>query len=219
MSSTPARHEGRPMSSGESVTQWIDRLKGGDRACIERLLKHYFGQLVRQTRRWLRHAPRQAADEEDVALSAFDSVCRRAEQGRFPRLCDRNDLWQLLVVIAFRKTCNQIKHEKRRQPPGRRVVHASALAAGPDEDEGALFADLIGRGPGPALAAQTVEECRRLLAGLGDEELRQVALWKLEGYSNQEIAPRMDDGKGRSEATVRRKLDLIRKRWEEEVRP
>ena len=207
------------MTAGESVTCWIDRLKGGDREAAQRLWERYFGRLVLETRRWLRHTPRQAADEEDVALSAFDSVCRRAAQGRFPRLLDRDDLWQLLVVIAFRKTCNQIKHEARRRPPGRRVVHASALAAGPGGDEGALFADLIGRGPSPALAAQTAEECRRLLAGLGDEELRRVALWKLEGYTTEEIAPRMDDGKGRSEATVRRKLDLIRRRWEEEVTP
>ena len=207
------------MTAGESVTCWIDRLKGGDREAAQRLWERYFGRLVLETRRWLRHTPRQAADEEDVALSAFDSVCRRAAQGRFPRLFDRDDLWQLLVVIAFRKTYNQIKHERRRQPPGRRVIHTSALAAGPGGDEGALFADLIGRGPNPALAAQTAEECRRLLAGLGSEELRQVALWKLEGYTAEEIAPRMDDGKGRSEATVRRKLDLIRRRWEEEVTP
>jgi DNA-directed RNA polymerase specialized sigma24 family protein len=207
------------MTAGASVTQLIDRLKEGDREAAQRLWERYFGRLVLETRRWLRHTPRQAADEEDVALSAFDSVCRRAAQGRFPRLFDRNDLWQLLVVIAFRKTCNQIKHERARRPPGRRVVHASALAAGPGGDEGALFADLIGRGPSPALAAQTAEECRRLLAELGDDELRQVALWKLEGYTTEEIAPRMDDGEGRSEATVRRKLDLIRLRWQKEVSP
>ena len=34
------------------------------------------------------------ADEEDVALSAFDSLCRGAVEGRFPRLDDRNDLWR-----------------------------------------------------------------------------------------------------------------------------
>ena len=211
MSSTPARHEGRPMSSGESVTQWIDRLKGGDRACIERLLKRYFGQLVRQTRRWLRHTPRQAADAEDIALNAFESVCRRAEQGRFPRLCDRNDLWQLLVVIAFRKTCNQIKHEVVRQPPNGHVINASALAG----DEGALFADMISREPSPEMVAQSAEECRRLLAELGDEQLRQVALWKLEGYTNDEIAPKL----GRKRCAVERKLNKIRLRWEKEVNP
>ena len=205
------------MTAGESVTQLIDRLKAGDRGAVQRLWERYFGCLVLETRRWLRHTPRQAADEEDVALSAFDSVCRRAAQGRFPRLFDRNDLWQLLVVIAFRKTCNQIKHERARRPPNGHVINASALAAGPGGDEGALFADLIGRGPGPALAAQTAEECRRLLAELGSEELRQVALWKLEGYTNEEIAPRMNGGEGRSLATVERKLKEIRLRWEKEV--
>jgi DNA-directed RNA polymerase specialized sigma24 family protein len=203
------------MSSGESVTQWIDRLKGGDRACIERLWERYFEKLVRQTRRWLRHAPRQAADEEDIALNAFDSVCRRAEQGRFPRLFDRNDLWQLLVVIAFRKTCNQIIHEARCQPRNGRVIHASALAAGPDGDERALFVDMISREPNPAMVVQSAEECRRLLAELGDETLRQVALWKLEGYTNEEIAPRL----GRKRCAVERKLKKIRKRWEKEVNP
>ena len=211
MSSTPARHEGRPMSSGESVTQWIDRLKGGDRACIERLWERYFEKLVRQTRRWLRHTPRQAADAEDIALNAFDSVCRRAEQGRFPCLFDRNDLWQLLVVIAFRKTCNQIKHERARQPPNGHVINASALAG----DEGALFEDMISRGPSPAMVAQSAEECRRLLDGLGDETLRRVALWKLEGYTNGEIAPML----GRKRAAVDRKLNKIRLRWKKEVGP
>jgi RNA polymerase sigma factor (sigma-70 family) len=203
------------MPSGASVTQWIDRLKAGDRQAAQRLWERYFEQLVRQTRRWLRHAPRQAADEEDVALSAFDSVCRRAEQGRFPRLFDRKDLWQLLAVIAYRKTCNQIKHEIRRQPPGRRVYPFSELAACADGAEGELFAEMISREPGPEMAAQTAEECRRLLDGLGDETLRRVALWKLEGYTTEEIAPLL----GRKRATVERKLHKIRLRWEKEVGP
>jgi hypothetical protein len=46
-----------------------------------------------------------------------------------------------------------------------------------------------------------------------------VALWKLEGYTDAEIAPQMDGGKGRSRATVERKLKEIRLRWEKEVHP
>jgi DNA-directed RNA polymerase specialized sigma24 family protein len=201
------------MTSGESVTQWIDRLKGGDREVVQCLLERYFKKLVRQTRRWLRDTPRQAADEEDVALKAFNSVCLRAEQGRIPRLFDRNDLWQILVVIAFRKTCNQIIHEARRQPRNGRVIHASALVAGPDGDERALFADMISREPSPAMVAQSAEECRRLLAELGDATLRQVALWKLEGYTNEQIAPKL----GRKRCAVERKLNKIRLRWEKEA--
>ena len=208
------------MTAGESVTQWIDQLKGGDRAAAQRLWERYYGRLVREARRWLKRAPAgPAADEDDVAQGAFASFCRRAAEGRFPRLYDRNDLWQLLVVIAVRKTCNQIKHERVRQPRNGRVVHVSALAAGPNGDEGALFAEMISREPSPEMVAQSAEECRRLLAELGDETLRQVALWKLEGYTNEEIAPRMNDGQGRSLATVELKLKMIRKRWEKEVIP
>jgi DNA-directed RNA polymerase specialized sigma24 family protein len=199
------------MTSGESVTQWIDRLKGGDREVVERLLKRYFEQLVRKTHGWLRHTPHQATDAEDIALNAFDSVCRRAEQGRFPHFFDRNDLWQMLLLIAYRKTCNQIKYEIARQPEGRRVIHASARAG----DEGALFADMISREPSPEMVAQSAEECRRLLAELGDETLRKVAQWKLEGYTNEEIAPKL----GRKLSTVERKLKKIRLRWEKEVYP
>jgi DNA-directed RNA polymerase specialized sigma24 family protein len=205
------------MSADESVTCWIDRLKAGDRQAAQPLWERYYGRLAREARRWLKRAPAApAADEEDIALGAFASFCRRAEEGRFPRLLDRNDLWQLLLVIAYRKACDQIKHEGRRQPRQGRAVHASALAAGPG-DEAGLFADMIGQEPGPAMVAQTAEECRRLLAELGGEELRQVALWKLEGYTNEEIAPRMNGGEGRSLATVERKLKEIRLRWEKEV--
>jgi DNA-directed RNA polymerase specialized sigma24 family protein len=206
------------MSAGESVTCWIDRLKAGDREAAQPLWERYYGRLVGEARRWLKRAPAApAADEEDVALGAFASFCRRAVEGRFPRLSDRNELWQLLLVIAYRKACDQIKHEGRRQPRQGRAVHASALAAGPDGDESSLFADMLGQEPGPAMVAQTAEECRRLLAELGSEELRQVALWKLEGYTNEEIAPRMNGGEGRSLATVERKLKEIRLRWEKEV--
>jgi DNA-directed RNA polymerase specialized sigma24 family protein len=207
------------MAAGESVTQWIDQLKGGDREVVQRLFERYYERLVREARRWLRGAPTASVGGEDVALSAFDSFCRRAAQGRFPRLSDRNDLWQILLVIAFRKSCNEVKREQRRQPRNGKVIHASALAAGPGGDEGAMFKDMLGRGPSPEMAALTAEECRRLLVELGSDELRQVALWKLEGYTNKEIGKMMDGGKGRSVATVERKLDLIRKRWEKEVRP
>jgi hypothetical protein len=88
------------MSTVSSVTQWVNRLQAGDRAAAQKLWEGYFQRLVRLARQKLRGTPRRARDEEDVALSAFDSFCRGAEAGRFPRLGDRADLWQLLVVIT-----------------------------------------------------------------------------------------------------------------------
>jgi len=48
---------------------------------------------------------------------------------------------------------------------------------------------------------------------LGDATLRDIALWKMEGYSNAEIAVKI----GRVEKTVERKLGIIRDKWEGEV--
>jgi hypothetical protein len=89
-----------------SVSLWIDRLKGGAGEAAQPLWERYFAHLVALARAKLRGAPRQAADEEDVALSAFDSFCRGVEQGRFPRLDDRDDLWQLLMLLTARKAIN-----------------------------------------------------------------------------------------------------------------
>lgn len=201
------------MPSGESVTYWIHQLKEGDRAAVEKLWEGYFSRLVRQAQHWLRRTPVKVVDAEDIALSAFNSFCLRAEQGRFPKLFDRGDLWQLLVVVAFRKMCNEVKREGRRQPRNGRVYPISA----DDDDLGAIFSCLIDRDPDPALAFQVAESCRRLLEMLPTRELRDIAVWKLEGYTNEEIAAKMKEGEGRAESTVERKLARIRKIWAKEI--
>ncbi|HEY7154948.1 MAG TPA: ECF-type sigma factor [Gemmataceae bacterium] len=204
------------MSPGESVTQWIYQLKEGDRAAVQKLWEDYFPRLVRQAQLWLRRTSVKVVDAEDIALSAFKSFCLRAEQGCFPKLFDRGDLWQLLVVIAFRKACNQVKHEARRQPLNGRVQHASALSAANGEDAGTIFTRLISSEPDPKFAAQTAEEYRRLLARLDDEQLRHIAEMKMAGYTNAEIGQRLKPP--RAVVTIERKLARIRRIWEEEVR-
>ncbi|HKI35430.1 MAG TPA: ECF-type sigma factor, partial [Gemmataceae bacterium] len=77
-------------SADGSVTRWLGDLQAGDRAAAQQLWKRFFGRLVGLARKRLQGARRRAADEEDVALSAFDSFCRSAEQGRFPELADRD---------------------------------------------------------------------------------------------------------------------------------
>lgn len=199
------------MSAIGSVTYWLQHLHTGDSEAFQKLWEEYFERLVGLARKKLRGTPGRAADEEDVALSAFDSFFRGARDGRFPQLLDRDDLWQLLVVIAGRKAANLRKYEHRLKRGGGKVRIASDLPADAAED-GPAFAALIGREPDPAFAVQVAEACRRLLASLGDDELRGVAVWKMEGYTNEEIAGKMS----RSALTVTRKLRLIRSIWEKE---
>src|SRR5262249_27742204 len=155
------------------------------------LWERYFRRLVGLARERLRGLPRAAADEEDVALSAFDSFCRAAEAGRFPRLDDRDDLWQLLVLIAARKACDLAQREGRDRRDWRR--------ARPLDDAAAVEPSSPERGP--ALAAQAAEELGRLLGLLPDEPMRAIALRKLEGHGNAEIAGLL----GCSLATVERR--------------
>jgi DNA-directed RNA polymerase specialized sigma24 family protein len=187
-----------------SVTFWLGRLKAGDPAATQKLWEGYFQRLVRLARGRLQAAPRRAADEEDVALSAFDSFCRGVEEGRFPRLSDRDDLWQLLVLLTARKASNLVRLERRQRRGGGKVRNASAVGT----DEPALDS-LIGREPDPEFAVQVAEECRRLLERLEDSTLQAIAVWKMEGHTNEEIAGKL----GRAVGTVERKLQLIRKIW------
>ena len=91
------------MSSDGSITRLVNQFQVGDRVVAQQLWERYFHRLVGLARQKLGGLPPGAADEEDVALSAFASFCRAAEQGRFPRLNDRDDLWQVLVMVTTRK--------------------------------------------------------------------------------------------------------------------
>jgi DNA-directed RNA polymerase specialized sigma24 family protein len=193
-----------------SVSHWLGLLQGGDAAAAQPLWERYFQRLVGLARRKLQGAARQVADEEDVALSAFDSFCRSAQGGRFPQLGDRDDLWRLLVLLTARKA-SHLRRDQGRQKRGGGVQQGEA----PGGTEAAALEEVLGREPSPQFAAEVAEECRRLLAGLGDPDLEAVALWKMEGYENAEIAAKL----GCAPRTVERRLQLIRQLWEKEMPP
>lgn len=187
------------MESSDSVSGWIRGLKAGDHAAAQELWNRYFGRLVGLARKLLQATPKAVADEEDVALSAFKSLCLGAERGQFDQLADRTNLWQLLAVITARKA-----YKRKAARTGRAL---------PVED--VSFEDLLSHEPTPADAALLAEEYQRLLDALGDDQLRSVAVWRMEGYTNAEIA-------GRLHLTVRsveRKLEMIRNLLEEEIAP
>jgi DNA-directed RNA polymerase specialized sigma24 family protein len=198
-----------PGSSSGSVTCWIGLLKAGDPAAAQKLWEGYFQRLVGLARRKLRGIPRRAADEEDVALSALDSFCRGAERGRYPQLADRDDLWQQLVLITARKAIDLVHYERRQKRGGGNVRGDSALLDAKGSSATGGMERVVGAEPTPEFAAQMAEECQRLLAMLTKPELRSTALWKMEGYTNQEIAVKL----GCVPRTVERKLRVIRTIW------
>jgi DNA-directed RNA polymerase specialized sigma24 family protein len=202
------------MPTRGSVTRWLGQAQAGDAEAAQPLWQRYFGRLVALARVKLRGSPRGMADEEDVALSAFDSFYRGVEQGRFPRLTDRDNLWSLLVVITARKAAKLKRDQGRQKRRGIRAQGRAPEEASPKND-GPELEEVIGREPSPQFAALVAEQCQRLLDGLADDDMRTIARCKMEGYTNEEIAGKLDC----APRTVERKLRLIRGRWEKESQP
>jgi DNA-directed RNA polymerase specialized sigma24 family protein len=198
------------MRPSGSVTNWMQLLQAGDDSAARQIWERYFARLVDLARAKLRGSERRMADEEDVALSVFDSFCRGMEQGRFPNLEGRDNLWKVLVMLTARKSLRLIQYERRQKRGGGHVVARADLPP-PDVEEGDAFDRLIGREPSPEFAAQVAEECARLLSLLGEDELRSVARWKMEGHTNAEVAGKL----GCLERTVERKVRVIRGMWED----
>jgi DNA-directed RNA polymerase specialized sigma24 family protein len=180
------------MTPADPVSEWIAQVKEGRRDAVPQLLDRYFRRLVDLARGRLRGSPGLAAYDEDVALSAFKSVCLGVERNRFPHVADRDDLWRLLAVLTVRKA---IDLQRRRRPAG---------AAPADLD------NLLSREPDPELVAEMSDEVNRLFSRLGDERLKDVALRKVQGHTNAEIAVQL----GCAERSVERKLHRIRLMWE-----
>jgi RNA polymerase sigma factor (sigma-70 family) len=203
------------MSTEGSVTRWVTALKAGDTAAAQPLWERYHRQLVSLARRKLEFSRRRATDEEDVVQNAFHSFFKGVARGRFPQLNDRDNLWRLLVVITARKALDQLAHEHTKRQGGCAVQGESWISSrGAERDDSALD-QIVGDEPTPEFAAQVAEEYERLLDRLDDESLRQIAVWKMEGYTNDEIAEKLD----RSRRTVTLKLEAIRIIWSQESPP
>ena len=199
------------MAEQGSVSHWIGLMKEGNARAAQRLWDRFFTQLVTLARTKLRGLPRGPADEEDLALSAFNRFCLAAQRGQFPELEDRDDLWQLLTLLAERKALDRRRRE-RRQKRGAGLVRDEAWLEGDSGDgvgERGLAA-LPSLEPTPEFAVLMAEECNILLRRLNDEGLRTVAIAKMEGYTNEEVAAATQC----SLRTVERKLKLIRAIWE-----
>lgn len=201
------------MTSDSETASWLAALEAGDSQAAQHLWKKYFERLVRLAARKLQGISRRVADEEDVALSAFQSFCEGLQAGRFPDISDRDGLWRLLVVITARKAADLVNHQQRLKRGGGAVRGESALGHANgnsgDEPNAGGWGQVVGSEPTPQFSCQVREELDRLLAMLGDETLTRIALAKLEGRTNDEIAGQMQV----VPRTIERKLALIRQCW------
>jgi RNA polymerase sigma factor (sigma-70 family) len=185
------------MSDG-SVSRWLPGLAAGESGSTQQIFERYFEQLLRVARGRLTGALRRLADEEDVVISAFYSFFEGANQGRFPRLNDRFDLWRLLLLLTVRKIGMQ----------ARRATAEKRGGGGQSDGDSAVaqLEEIVSQEPTAEMVHMAAEEYQRLLTTVGDPLSSQVVDLKLAGYRNSEIALRLQC----SERTVERKLERIR---------
>ena len=199
------------MSSERSVTRWLRELQAGNEEAARQLWRRYFRRLTVLARRRLGPGEGRVVDEEDVALSVFRCLCNGALRGQFDDMANRDELWRLLVTMTNHKAVDAARREKQQKRGAGRVLGGSVL-----ERTGYHGAKpMSSQEASPELLAMLAEEHRRLMTLLNDDCLRQIAVWKLEGYKNEDIAARL----GVTCRSVERKLQRIRRRWSREFGP
>ena len=118
------------------------------------------------------------------------------------------------MVITARKALDQLAAEHAQRRGGGTISGQSRITTGAVSEETAID-EIVGDEPTPEFAAQVAEQYQRLLDLLGDDTLRRVAVWKMEGLTTDEVAERLNC----SRRTVARKLETIRIIWSEESKP
>src|SRR5262245_53479703 len=195
----------RPMSddSTGSVSQAFHQFQSGDPAAAARLWERFFPRLLGLARRTLARCPVRAADADDVVQSAFASFFQQVKKGGFGPGLGRSDLWQLLATFTVRKARRQVRRESALKRGGGRVVGEGDLARPGGEP-------LPLEEAASDVPASDFDLCSEELLLALPEEQRTIAILRLLGYKNREIASQIEC----TERKVERKLNLIRLTWE-----
>jgi DNA-directed RNA polymerase specialized sigma24 family protein len=192
------------MTTSDSFVDVIARLRRSDEDAAAEIFSRFARRLIGLARRRLEGWCRGKIDPEDVLQSAMGSFFVRNARVQF-ELRDWDSLWSLLVQITLRKCGRRIEAITAKRRDARREVGPRV-----SDEESCLQWEAIAPEPTPEEAASLIETMERLLLALDDPELQQIARWKLEGLTDEEIAGRT----GRVVRTIERKTKLIRQKWE-----
>jgi RNA polymerase sigma factor (sigma-70 family) len=189
------------MEAGDSISEWLGRLKQGEAEAAQKLWDRYSAQLVRLAKQRLCSSPGGISDEDDLALSVFGSIFRGAAEGRFEKVSTRDELWWVLLGVTRQKAVDYIRRDTALKRGGSHQVVNYSLE------------DLVSSNPSPEFLVTLEDEYARLLKSLPNKVLRKIASLRIEGYTASEISQQL----AISVRAVERKLQLIRNKWKAEL--
>ena len=167
------------MSDEEPIADLIRRVRAGDGAAAEALVRRYEPLIRREVRFRLEDSRlRRAFDSMDVCQSVLATFFVRAAAGQFD-LERPEDLPRLLVSI----TRNKVASQARKESAGKRDRRRST---GGDSELAAVAAS----GPSPSVIVANAELLERFRGGLDPEE-RAIADLRAEGASWADVAEKI----------------------------
>ena len=178
-------------------------MQKGDSKSATEIFARYFPRLLKLAQRVLvaRSLPVEAEDTiQDTFLQFFSSV----QLGSYDQSLRRDDLWRILSVITVQKARKQLGREATAKRGGGRVKPESQIVS---SDSGAFRLDSQ---LGSLSTAEYDLIVTEMLEQLGDD-LREVAILRLAGYTNSEIKVLLDS----SLRSIERRVQIVRSTWKE----
>jgi len=188
----------------ESVSSWICQLSQGNQQAAFKLWNRYGKALQNLAKAHYTFALNAVFDEHDLAQSVFMALWQNAEAGRLKGVRDRQELWWMLLEMTRRRAISRAKYNqatKRPQAPSNPGKYDPL----PELSDPKQLS--------PEVLSILHEEHDRIMQLLPDDRLRTIAQLHLEGFSNEEIAGKIE----LSPRTISRKLKLIRDQWSIEL--
>ena len=190
------------MSEDAAFAEVMGRLRAGDQAAAAEVFRRFANRLIGLARTHLDHRIRQKVDPEDVMQSALKSFFARHADGQFD-LAGWDSLWSMLVVITLRKCGHKAEYFRTAM---RDVSREQAPPTAAEDSASSWHA--VAHDPTPVQAVMLAEAVEQVLQSLGDDRERQIVELSLQGFTPVETSAQV----GRSERTVQRVLDRVRRR-------
>mgnify|MGYP003390088238 CR=1 FL=1 len=181
------------------MESWLRRVLANEPEFERDLVERYTHRLIELARQKLPDRVRGRVDPEDVVQSVYRSFFRRLNDGAFA-LEEPHDVWRVLAAITFHKTCRTIRFHQQERRDVRRETPVTF-----DNDSVRNAPPPAEPAPGPEDIATLFDSLDQLLRRLPEHQ-REVVVLRLEGFSIDEIATKMD----RSQSTVLRALARVR---------
>lgn len=175
----------------------IDRCRRGDPEASRILFDNYVDRLVALARRRISQRLASRLDPEDIVQSVFRTFFGRIKDGQF-EINNQDDLCKLLMRITVHKTLRQVAfHQAAKRDPHHET--------GQGDSGLEHIAEFLAREPTPDHTVAFVDELEHFLAKLNPLD-RQILEMRMQGYSNGEIAKKLNV----YDRKIRRVIERIR---------